>query len=324
MDAMRRAALIYNPNSGSEYKRREAKLDAAAQELRNAGIAVELVATRGPGTAGDQAKQMLAAGCDMIFACGGDGTIHEVAQGMVESGTKVPLGIVPLGTGNVLAHDLGIPRETTAAVKKQLEFAPTRISVGKVECRPRDGGTLSRYFLIMAGIGVDALIMYRVTAEAKSRFRIFAYLIEGARQAISYRYVPFRFKVNAGESAGMESQGVQVAGVRISSCGPLIGKFAPGAALRRDDIQFIVFEDGNLLKHSQYMTRALLDMHAPIKGIELFHATDVVFEAIPSVDASKVYVEADGEALGMLPARISIVPDALTIFMAQETAKQKG
>src|SRR3954468_15948972 len=97
----RRAALIYNPSSGRQHSLRLHKVEAAAAVLRAAHIEATLIPTRAAGSAGEQAREAIAAGHDAIFACGGDGTVLDVLQGIAEKHPDVPLGVAPLGTGNV-------------------------------------------------------------------------------------------------------------------------------------------------------------------------------------------------------------------------------
>ena len=108
---MRKAMLLYNPLSGRRQGRRVADVEAASKILRNAGVEILAAPTRSSTEAGAQAREAISGGCDTIFACGGDGTIHDVLQGMV--GTEAALGIIPLGTANALAHDLQIPLSST-------------------------------------------------------------------------------------------------------------------------------------------------------------------------------------------------------------------
>src|SRR4051812_29756232 len=128
----RKAAMLYNPSSGQKRHLRLAQVESAARELNAVDVATTLIPTQGSGTAGKQAVEAVAQGHDAIFACGGDGTIHDVLQGMVTSAPEVPLGIVPLGTGNVLAFDLDLPRNPARAIRKQLEFTPRRIAAGLI------------------------------------------------------------------------------------------------------------------------------------------------------------------------------------------------
>ena len=104
---MRQAILLYNPLSGRRQGRRLADIESAASVLRSAGVQVSTAPTRGGADTSSQATEAIQAGCDVVFACGGDGTIHDVLQGLV--GTNATLGIIPLGTANSLAHDLGWP-----------------------------------------------------------------------------------------------------------------------------------------------------------------------------------------------------------------------
>src|ERR1700736_1413510 len=104
---MRKAALFYNPLSGRRRERRLADVRAAWAVLHQAGVEAIAEPTRGQADAGEQARRAIADGCDTVFACGGDGTAHDVLQGLV--GSQTALGIIPLGTANALAHDLGLP-----------------------------------------------------------------------------------------------------------------------------------------------------------------------------------------------------------------------
>ena len=101
---MRKAALFYNPLSGRAVSGGWRTFEAALAILHQAGIEATAEPTRGQADAAEQARQAIAEGCDTIFACGGDGTAHDVLQGMV--GSDAALGIIPLGTANALAHDL--------------------------------------------------------------------------------------------------------------------------------------------------------------------------------------------------------------------------
>ena len=103
---MRKAALLYNPDSGGRG-RRQHELESALALLRGAGVEADLVPTQSQDHAGDETRRAIASGCDTIFACGGDGTIHNIVQ--VLATTPVALAILPMGTANALAHDIGLP-----------------------------------------------------------------------------------------------------------------------------------------------------------------------------------------------------------------------
>src|SRR6266568_1286001 len=113
---MRKAALLYNPLSGRRRERRVKDVEAALAVLQEAGVEANAEPTLGPATAGDQAREAIAQGCDTILACGGDGTVNDVLQGMV--GTDAALGVIPLGTANALAHDLRLPFSPAARCRR--------------------------------------------------------------------------------------------------------------------------------------------------------------------------------------------------------------
>jgi diacylglycerol kinase family enzyme len=139
---MRRAALIYNPASGQHSMGRRAAIDKALAILREAGVEAEALETNAPGSAGVLAKDAMRRGCDTILACGGDGTVHEVLQSLVD--TDVALGVVPLGTANALAANLGLHSSPAKTVRKLLTADPVRISVGQISYRDAAGSICSR------------------------------------------------------------------------------------------------------------------------------------------------------------------------------------
>src|SRR5437868_8022603 len=150
---MRKAALLYNPLSGRRHMRRLADVEAARAILQQAGVETMIEPTRAQSDATEQAHRAIAAGCDTIFACGGDGTAHDVLQGLV--GSNAALGIIPLGTANALAHDLRLPFSPVAAARASLTAKLSRIAVGRVEYLDLSGNQGSRFFTVAAGVGAD-------------------------------------------------------------------------------------------------------------------------------------------------------------------------
>ena len=114
--------------------------------------------------AGALAREHVAQGADLIVVAGGDGTINEAAEGMV--GSDVPLAILPGGTANVLAMETKLGGNLESVARRMGELKPRRISLGHLTC---DGGKVSRYFLLMAGIGLDAHVVYKVRPGLKAR-----------------------------------------------------------------------------------------------------------------------------------------------------------
>ncbi|MEO5937044.1 MAG: diacylglycerol kinase family protein, partial [Terriglobales bacterium] len=231
---MRRAALLYNPTSGQRRHLRLARVEAAARALNAGGVATTLIPTKAPGSAGRQAAEAVTQGHDAIFACGGDGTVHEVLQGMVAHAPAVPLGIIPLGTGNVLAFDLGIPRDPARAAETQLKYVQRPIAAGHIEFQTRDGGRDSRYFTLIVGVGPDALAFYRVQAGMKKRLGMLEYLRQGLRVGLLHPYEEFIVHYNVGAERCTVAAS-QLSAVRVTSIGNWFRYFTMDSALDRND-----------------------------------------------------------------------------------------
>ena len=173
---MRKAALLYNPASGSKRDRRLAHVEDAAAVLRGAGIEILVVPTRAAGTAGEQAREAVAAGCDTVLACGGDGTVHEILPGL--AGSPAALGVIPLGTANALANNLGTSHHTVKAARQLLAAETRRVALGRVDFENGDGRAAQRYFTVAAGAGGDACMLYEVGHQAKGRHGMIAYYLK--------------------------------------------------------------------------------------------------------------------------------------------------
>ena len=310
---MRRVAMIYNPSSGRGLARRQAEIEAALSVLRRAGVAAEALETTAPGSAGEQAQQAVRSGCDAVLACGGDGTVHEVLQGMV--GSEAALGVIPLGTANALAVDLGLPPLPGPAASRLLVYEPVRISVGRIFFQGRDGATKSRYFTVAAGIGADADVMYRLDAQLKRRFGYAAYVAESLRVWATHRYPWFHADLCVpGNGNGRREAVSQLLAVRIGNFGGVLRNLAPGATLRRNDLRLLAFKTRNRWRYLKFMLGVLAGHEPRSEKVELLDATAVDCRDSGNGDA-RIYVEADGELLGTLPARIEVVPQALTLLM---------
>ena len=313
---MRKAALLYNPESGGS-KQRQRELQAALTILRDGGVDAEVFATESRDHAGEEARRAIASGCDTIFACGGDGTIHNIAQVLAK--TPVALGVLPMGTANALAHDLGIPLRVPAAANVALTGKLRRVALGHVTCVGFKGLPTSCYFVVAAGVGVDAHLFYKLHTGVKQRLGMAAYYAKAWHLWFTYPMTRFRVEyLESEESEAKKADVTELLAVRIRHFGGVIQELAPGASLERNDMRLIFCQTGSRLAYLAYVTRGLLRRPWTIPGIELAHGTKAScgYAAVPEASGQqqKVYVEADGELLGSLPAEITIVPDALTLL----------
>jgi len=311
---MRKAALFYNPHSGRRRQRRVADMQAALAVLRDAGVEADTQLTQGSGTAGDQAREAIAKGCDTIFACGGDGTVNDVLQGLVN--TNAALGVIPLGTANAMAHDLRLPFSAVAAARIALTAHRQRVAVGRVDYRRFDRGNGSRYFTVAAGIGVDAHLFYKLNMLLKGQLGMAAYYFQATRLWLTHRMQ--NFTVEIGELCHQDVS--QLLAVRIRDFGGILRELAPGASLARNDLRLVLCRTTSRVAYLRYVLRGFVASQKEVEGIELHNGTRVLCRTASGVVQTRVYVEADGELLGTLPAEISIVPDALTLLVPGKTS----
>jgi YegS/Rv2252/BmrU family lipid kinase len=324
---MRRARLFYNPQSGQRRGDPRAIVERVAVVLRAAGVDVSIAETLSPGQAGQQAQEAVAQGCDTIFACGGDGTIQDLAQGLV--GSDAALAVIPLGTANVLAHDLGIPRDALQAARVALGAVPLRVGVGRMDCQSSDGILVSRYFLSVAGAGQDGYLFHQVAPEDKRTYGIVVYFWKALWVWLTHRMGWFSVDVSATE-AKQRHLVTQVLAVRLHDFGNLLRDLAPGASLLREDLRVVLFRTSSRWSYLLYVVRGILGAEWTIPGIELGDASRI---RLTPTGVDPVYLEADGEMLGQLPAEITLLPNALTLLAprdfaararAQAAARQAG
>jgi diacylglycerol kinase (ATP) len=315
---MQKAALLYNPDSGGRKNQRRSELESVFAVLRDAGVEANMILADSREHAEQKARQAILAGCDTIFACGGDGTIHNIIQVIVN--TRVALAVLPMGTANALAHDLGLPMNLVAATKSLVNAEPKRVALGRIEYHDFSGNPGCRYFVIAAGVGVDAHLFYKLVPGVKKRLGMAAYYYRAWHLWFTYTMTRFRVEYTGeGLDQPQQAELTELLGVRIRNFGGVLNELAPGASLDRNDMRLILCRTSNRLAYLSYVASALFRRQWTIPGIDLAHASKTICHYLEptngSARARKVYVEADGELLGTLPAAITMVPDALAILM---------
>jgi diacylglycerol kinase (ATP) len=310
---MRRAALFYNPLSGRRKKYRVEDVELAASIFRGAGIEVEVAPTRAASDAAAQVRMAIREGCDTIIACGGDGTIHDVLQGL--AGKNAALGIIPLGTANAMAHDLRLPMQVAGAARALLTAVAKRIAVAKIDYRNFNDIPASRYFTVAAGVGVDAHLFYKLNRLMKDRMGMLAYYSKATHLWMTHRMRYFEAEFSANGARHQEQRLSEMLAVRINHFGGVLRELAPGASLGRNDMRLVLCRTGNRGLYLAYVFRGILGLSGGVPGIELAHADEVTCRSGAGEKPENIYVEADGELLGRLPITLSMVPDALTVLV---------
>jgi YegS/Rv2252/BmrU family lipid kinase len=295
----RKAFIIYNPYAGRIRGRADSYIGRALEILAAQGHRAEAVATTGPRTAAGIARTCLEQGADLILVAGGDGTLNEAINGMVHS--HVPVGLLPAGTANVLGVELGISTRIEIAAKLISDCSAERIAVGRLRC----AGEEPRHFALMAGAGLDAHIVYHVSAGLKSALGKVAYWIAGFQHGM--RVLP-QFTVEAG---GKEYRASFALASRVRNYGGDLW-IAPNVTLLDHDFEVVLFGGANPLRYVKYLAAVLVKRAVGRKGVTVFRAESL---RLSCPEDRRIYVQVDGEYAGRLPAEIEIVPDALTMLI---------
>lgn len=241
-------------------------------------------------------------GAEVVLVAGGDGTINEALNGLI--GSDVVLGALPGGTANVLCRELGLGTNWERAATSLCRSVPALVRVGLVETA---AGAL-RYFLCMAGAGLDAAIVRKVDPDLKHQAGKLAYY------AASFGFLTKRlaeFDAIAGCGAGRYSF---LLASRVRNYG---GDFeiARGASLRRDDFEVVALEGSSSIRYVKYFTGVLAGSLARMSGVTVCRTAEV--QLTPAGDAP-VYVQVDGELAGELPAQVRIADTPLRLLMPPE------
>ncbi len=314
MNELHNALLIHNPNAGGGGNARRNKLDEARRILESRGIRADLQETTGPGEATEIAKRATTDGRQLVIACGGDGTINEVVNGLANSknGHRVPLALLPAGTANVLAKELELSWDIPKAAEQLARGEVREIALGLAT--PLEQPEKARYFLSVAGAGPDGRITYAVDLELKARFGILAYWWQGAREVINYKFRHFRV---TGEGQSREVSLVIVGRTKHYG-GPF--KITTEADLFEDQFEFLGLTTQSGLKYLSYLPTLWLGDLRKEEGVYFWKSDRLVCEAI---DNNPIYAQVDGEPLTRLPVEFRIVPRALRLLVPGAASAEK-
>ncbi|HEX8707341.1 MAG TPA: YegS/Rv2252/BmrU family lipid kinase [Pyrinomonadaceae bacterium] len=299
MTAKQSVVLISNPNAGRGGARRAREVSHFCEQLKRHGVEVELLNTAGPGDATQLAARAAAEGARQVIVSGGDGTINEALQGLVGTGAR--MGVWPRGTANVLARELKLPFDAGRAAEVIARGRALRVHVG---CATAERTGERRYFVLMAGVGLDASVVRRVNPRLKRRFGEAAFWYSGLGHLAHWRPIPFS---------------VEIDGRTFPATFAAIGKSAryggnlaitPRACLTRPDFEICLVDSDSRLRYLRLLSFAVRGgASAEMPGLRFIRAT----RARVSGEAR---VQADGELIGELPMTFEIAPSSIEIITA--------
>ncbi len=295
-----RTCLIHNPSAGmrTDY----AAIEAAAGVLRAGGWEADIRETHAAGDATALAREAAREGHDVVFAVGGDGTVNEVLNGLLDSVTA--LAVLPYGTANVWAKEMGLPLgDMSAAARLSLQGQIHCVDVGEMEGE----GLAPRAFVLWCGVGFDAAIAAQVEPQraAKRMLGALMWWLVGVRTAFTFRGRNARITVDGKDHRmrlllGLASN-VQLYGglVRVS----------PGARIDDGMLDLALFRGTGALRTAWHLARVFLGWHLKAPDVDHYRAREI------SIRASKLPVHVDAEPVGLTPVRISVRPQALRILV---------
>ena len=304
----RRAVLIYNPAAGRRRNRRRLEINRALQALAAHVDSVAAWPTDEPHAATRLAREACESGADLVLACGGDGTVNEIVNGL--AGSQVTLGVLPAGTANVLAVETGLPLDPVEAARRLPDSEPHRLSLGRL-CRA-GGPPGGRYFLLMAGAGVDAHVVYTLHPGLKARLGIVAYFLAVAAEV--WRHKPV-FTVETGEA---RYECTYALAAKCAGYGGRI-RIASGAHLLDEPLELVLFHTRRRFRYLVYLGAVLAGALPRLADVTVLKATSLRLSA-----TGLLHVQVDGEYAGPLPATIEIVPEALTLLLPRDYVRGHG
>jgi len=295
--SLRKATLISNPKTG-RYASRRRPVQELASQLESLGVKVDLRLTTGPGDAAEIAARAARNGTSDVIVAGGDGTINETIQGL--AGTKARLAIIPRGTANVLARELGLPLNDEQAVKIVAQGKSRQIYLG-LAIDETTGER--RHFVLMAGIGLDASVVRRVQPNLKKRIGKGAFWISGLSHLADWNPRPFILEIN-----GQEYTSTFAAIGKAAKYGGDLA-ITPGARLDQPEFEICIIETRSRLRYLRLLSHAMLN-GMPRNAPEVQFVNAVTVKALGDAP-----VQIDGELIGHLPMRFEIAPHSLQVIV---------
>lgn len=300
LDMRKRALLLVNPVARGSPSVEKLRLAVAWLEAQS--WEAKLTLTERRGHAVELAAAAAAAGYDVVVACGGDGTINEVANGL--AGSDSALAVIRGGTANVWAKEVRIPRDPVEAVRLVVDGQRRRIDLGLAE--PAAGAGGQRFFLLMAGVGLDGYIVSRIPEDLKQRLGATAYILHGLREGLRFHCLETTLVID-GESMTLPLYWLLVANTR--SYGGVINVAHRAVA---DDglLDVYAFQGHGIRQAMLHGLRVLAHRHDDAARVVHRRARSIELPGLPDLEA-----QVDGDSLDFVPRYLRVVPGALTVVV---------
>lgn len=293
-----RVRLIYNPTAGKEAFR--AQLADVLRILEESDLEASCHATRGPGDAIQAAAEAAADGFQFVVACGGDGTVHEVVNGLASTAERPVLGIIPAGTTNDFARALHIPLNIIEAARVIARRTVQPLDLGRI------GG--DRYFVNIAACGRLTEITYDVPSKLKTVLGQLAYYVKGLELLPGLR--PIDLDIRAGDFT--YSGKAMLCLITNSRSVGGFENIAPKASVSDGVLDVLVVKPTNLGDMIRLVSTALRGDHIHDERVLYFHARQIELDSDEVVD-----LNIDGEYGGRLPHSVEVMPQHLSVIVTE-------
>ncbi|NWF51576.1 MAG: diacylglycerol kinase family lipid kinase [Nitrospirae bacterium] len=292
--------IIFNPIAKKASERKIAK---AYDLLKSKGYRVEVLTTRNKGHAENLTIEAIKDNPSLIIAAGGDGTFNEVVNGV--AGTEIPMAILPFGTTNVLAKELGVPENVESAIEFALSRTSKAVSLGKISSiyenqLTHHSSPISRYFLLMAGIGFDGETVSRINETVKKISGKGAYIISGFETLMTYNPKEIIIDIN-----GKTCNGYSVIISKVAKYGGNF-KITPNARLTDPFFYVCLFKGKRRIDILRYVIGIVVGRHLGYGDVDYIKASQVKVKG----DA---HIQIDGDYFGKTPADFEVVPNAVML-----------
>lgn len=305
-------ALIANPTAGVSAGRpnKQRTIEASAREFEKRGFQVELYLEKSSLAVEAKAAQAARDGVSTIVAAGGDGTVNAVVNGLMKSGAsleELALGVLPLGTGNVFAFNLGIDRDWRKACRVIRKGHTRRIDVGLAQAQDdKKKKPLSRYFLLMAGVGYDAKVIEDTSLRLKYVLRDFAYVLKTLENVVRHQGTQITLTLDDDRIYANIAWLVMI-GNAASYAWNI--KVTPHAELDDGLLDVCLIPYTNNLISIQQALQVLTGQHIERGVAQYWQVKSVRVESSPNVP-----VQLDGDEWASTPVELSLLPGALRVL----------
>jgi diacylglycerol kinase (ATP) len=305
--------VVVNPRSAGGSTRE--KWAAAASDLRAHFGPFRTVFTKGPGDAIELARKHATDGEEFIIACGGDGTINEVANGILLSKTNCEMGIFPSGTGGDFRRTIGMPTAPREVARTLRDGETRNVDVGRVTYMDLDGKPAERYFLNESSIGLAPAIIERVKGSSSLSWLPLdnvrgraSFALSTLQEVVGLGAIPVRLKMDDGDWSVIHTVNLCIANARYFGGGMMI---APDAKLADGMFDVVNVGDINTAKIILNAYTLYRGTHTALPEVKSKLARRVEVE--PANADDRTLISIDGELPGKLPALFEVVPSALRL-----------